>query len=284
MDMAEQNDPFATGSEVGTDDPFASDDFSGFGDEGTDHTPEPSQAPVVDREGQPVEGEHYADEDARAEEAYQYKADRGEPISDDEMARHQAYVEGQQVAEQRTEAAEQPAPPQTPSEPVSEPAVDPEAVNPEATPVEAPEQPQESPEEVAQPTEARASTDVDEEPVQQADPDDDDAAEPEEVKDKSGKTTKRRYVILRVTDTGKFEQVSWYEKDGKMLTSREPGAKRQRVLLARTTQHALEQGYIAVGQPQEGASLVAVAALHFQPKRVRPKAEERPRRVRLDIS
>lgn len=282
MNMAEQNDPFATGSEVGSDDPFAADDFSGFGDEGTDHTP-----PVVDREGQPV-GEHYADEATRFEEAYQYKLQRGEPISDDEQARHDAYLAS---LPQATEAETPPPPIQEPpvqepaSEPLSGAATDAEAVNPEGTPVEAPETPQESPEEVAQPTEARASVDVDGEPEPgEPEPGGDEAAEPEEVKDKSGKTTKRRYIILRVLDNGKFEQVTWYEKDGQMLARRESGAKVQRVLLARTTQHALEQGYIAVGEPSGGATLVAVAALHFQPKRVRPKADERPRRVRLDIS
>jgi hypothetical protein len=89
---------------------------------------------------------------------------------------------------------------------------------------------------------------------------------------------------LRVDGPGKFTQVHWYEDDkGKMLTKREPGSKRQTVALCKNAEDALKIGFAACGGPQDGVNLVATAALHFQPKVVKPLPPE-PSKQRLQIS
>jgi hypothetical protein len=114
-------------------------------------------------------------------------------------------------------------------------------------------------------------------------PEPEDAPPPEEKKDKNDKVTMRRYYIMRVAGPGKFEQVFWYELDGKMVSKGTPGCKRQTVCLSRGAEGALKVGFAALGAPQDGVKLVAVAALHFQPKTIRP-APVVPQRVRLEIS
>lgn len=103
-------------------------------------------------------------------------------------------------------------------------------------------------------------------------------------KQDSGKTKKRRYYVLRVVDKGRFEQVTWYEDSkGKICDRAAKGAKPQHIVFAHGAEEALRVGYQALGAPTEGARLVAVAALHFQPKTVAP-APVQPARVRLSIS
>jgi hypothetical protein len=111
---------------------------------------------------------------------------------------------------------------------------------------------------------------------------DEEAEPPVEPTDSSGKTTKRRYVVLKVVGPGKFEQVTWYEDGEGNMVPKGPGTKRQGIALARGAEDALKIGYVAAGSPPEGVNLVAVAQLHFQPKPVRPAAPK-PSAVRLQI-
>lgn len=104
-----------------------------------------------------------------------------------------------------------------------------------------------------------------------------DAPEPTEAKGK------RRYYILRVDGAGKFTQLSWYEDSkGNMVPKGTTGAKRQAVALARGSEEAMKIGFAAMGAPADGAHLVTVAALHFQPKKVKPLPPE-PSKQRLQI-
>jgi hypothetical protein len=114
------------------------------------------------------------------------------------------------------------------------------------------------------------------------------AAEPVEPTDSRGRTTKRRYYILGIDGPGKFHQLSWYEDgdakpgEGKLVERGTPNAKKQSVRLARDPDDALAFGYAVLGAPPEGIRLIAVAALHFQPKMVKPKPVV-PTRTRLQI-
>lgn len=114
-----------------------------------------------------------------------------------------------------------------------------------------------------------------------ADPED--APPPDEKKDKRDRVTHRRYTILQVLGPDEFKRVSWYEdKDGKMV-ARGNGAKRQRIALARDGEQALAIGYAALGSPEKGVTLVAVAVSLFQPKTVQPDEPE-PAKRKLKIS
>jgi hypothetical protein len=111
-----------------------------------------------------------------------------------------------------------------------------------------------------------------------------DAPIPEETKDKRGRVTHRRYVILRHEGAGRFTQLDWYEdKQRKLVTKNTPGSKRQTVVLARGTEDALKYGYVIAGSPQKGVPLVAVAAAYFQVKNVAPQPPE-PMKQRLQIT
>lgn len=110
-----------------------------------------------------------------------------------------------------------------------------------------------------------------------------DAEEPKETEDKSGRKTKRRYLIFHVDGPGKLSQVHWYEDSKGKLAQRGGGNKRQTVCLARGTDDALKFGYAACGSPANGVKLVAVAKLHFQPRDVKPRPPE-PMRQKLTIS
>ncbi|MFL5861101.1 MAG: hypothetical protein ACJ780_10010 [Solirubrobacteraceae bacterium] len=111
-----------------------------------------------------------------------------------------------------------------------------------------------------------------------------DAPVPEETKDKRGRVTHRRYVILRADGNGKFSQLEWHEdKQRKLANKGTPNAKRQKVVLARGTEEALKFGYAVVGSPPKGAELVAVAAAYFQVKNVAPIPPE-PMKQRLQIN
>jgi hypothetical protein len=110
----------------------------------------------------------------------------------------------------------------------------------------------------------------------------DEAPIPAEKVDKKKRVTHRRYTVLQVIGPDDFRRVSWYEKDGKMAP-RGDGAKRQKVALARDAEGALAIGYAALGSPEKGAALVAVAHSLFQVKEVKP-AEPEPAKRRLKIS
>lgn len=101
---------------------------------------------------------------------------------------------------------------------------------------------------------------------------------------KSGdKVTHRRYYVFQLTEPGVFKQVTWWQDaDGKMVPRGTPGSKRQGVALARGAEDALKIGHAALGSPTEKVTLVAVAALHFQPKPVAPDVPP-PSRTRLKI-
>lgn len=119
--------------------------------------------------------------------------------------------------------------------------------------------------------------------VEESSADPEDAAPPAEKKDKRDRVTHRRYTILQVLGPDDFKRVSWYEdKDGKMV-ARGNGAKRQRIALARDGEQALAIGYAALGSPEKGVTLVAVAVSLFQPKTVQPDEPE-PAKRKLKIS
>lgn len=281
----EGSDVFAgAGVEVGQEqDPFGGgEDWAGFGVEGQ-QAPVTEQPPVVDREGAPVPATTGSDgapkdpramseeELARAEEGYQYRVSHGEPVPPEAEAAHAHYL-----ATRRHE------------EEVHEGALTPAAVEPDLPPApEAPspaDGPQEAQEPAPEPVAAEAPAPEAQAPEEDAPEPEEDAPVPEETTSPSGKTTHRRYVVLQATETGRFEQLAWYEdKSGKMVSRGTSGAKRQTVALSRGTDDALKVGYLALGSPPEGVTLVAVAALHFQPRRVRPKPPE-PSRTRLEIS
>lgn len=112
-----------------------------------------------------------------------------------------------------------------------------------------------------------------------------DAPVPDETKDKRGRVTHRRYVLLRAdAKQGQFTQLDWFEDKNRNLVARNSaGAKRQTVVLARGTDDALKFGFAVVGSPQTGADLIAVAAAYFQVKKVEPEPPE-PMKQRLRIS
>jgi hypothetical protein len=140
------------------------------------------------------------------------------------------------------------------------------------------------PEPAPDPTPAEADgttgSTTDEAAVEPVATEDGDAPMPQETKDKRGRVTHRRYVILRAEDDTHYVQLDWHEKDGKLVRS---GGKRQTVVLARGTEEALKFGYHVVDSPPGGAELVAVAAAYFQVRHVAPEPPE-PMRQRLKIS
>lgn len=149
-----------------------------------------------------------------------------------------------------------------------------------------PEASQEPAEAVSEPEQAPATSEAapEAETAAEASADTETAPVPDEPRNESGKTTHRRYYVLQLTGAGKFEQVAWYEdENGQMVAKGTKGAKRQTVALSRGTDDALKIGFAALGSPQEGVKIVAVAALHFQPRTVRPKPPE-PSKARLEIS
>lgn len=97
------------------------------------------------------------------------------------------------------------------------------------------------------------------------------APPPAEVKDKKGVVTHRPYVILTPDGEGKWREVHWWvDKGDKMVKKGTPGAKRQRLCSARGQEEALAVGYNALGSPDGGVKLVAIAETYFQPKQVEP--------------
>jgi hypothetical protein len=280
-----EQDPFAGGTEIGSDvDPFGGDDFAGFADitsplapsdpepVGDSNLPSTDELPVVNKEGEqvgtaPVEAAptpaEAAQQSMQSLREHREKTDRQAALRD--MAQREA-AEAAQVATGATEAPPEPqVGPQTPeTAPVTQEAPEPVAV---AVPVAEPVTPDDEPD-VGIPDEAEPE----------------DAPLPKETTDKAGKVTKRLYLVYRVAAPGKLEQVFWYEDaKGNMTSKKTPGSKRQSVCVVRSAQDALKIGYAALGSPDEGVKLVAVAALHFQEKTVAP-APIIPTRVRLEIT
>jgi hypothetical protein len=109
------------------------------------------------------------------------------------------------------------------------------------------------------------------------------APEPEEKKDKKNRVTHRRYIILQVISPGNYKQVYWYEDSNGTMVPRGPGAKRQKIALARDGEGALGVGYAAVGSPPQGAPLVAVAESLFRVVTVAPDEPE-PAKRKLKFS
>lgn len=224
-------------------------------------------------------------EEERAENARQYREAHGEgeyapppregsvpveaPVADPTPA-ESGGVTGSTTEDPTLPSSQQPA------EPVAEAATEQERREEEG---DVPVPPQ-------SPATSEGSSPAPEAPAASAEPqsggNEEDAPEPEETRDSSGKTTKRKYVVLQVVGPGKFEQVTWYEKDGEIVAKGTPGSKRQGIALVRGAEDALKLGYAALGSPTDTIHLVAVAQLHFQPKPVRPAAP-RPSAVRLQI-
>lgn len=293
----EASDVFGSGVEIAEGDPFAGgEDFAGFGE-----TPAPQVAvPVVDREGVPVGGLPTLPADQAAAAGEAYRQEKGEPapitpplVSGPPPVIEERFVPGavaaqptqqerlRAIAEREAgerEAAEQErlaqAVPAQEQAPVSEPLAPPQTA-------EVAEVAEAAPVAVAEPTAAPQSAAIE---ATVAEPEvEEDAPEPVEPTNERGKVTHRRYYVLRATDAGRFEQLSWHEKDGKMVPRGTHGAKRQWVALARGADDALKIGYAALGAPLDGVKIVAVAALHFQVRTVKPKVPE-PSRARLEIS
>ena len=207
-----------------------------------------------------------------------------------------------QIAETPPQPAPQPV--GAPPEPAPVAAQEPPSAAPTPVGVPAVAEPQTAPQTAAEAVEAPAPApapapkpepdddeledeepeEPDEEPDLVAAADNGDAPMPVEPKDKAGRTTKRRYLLLRVDGDNKFSRLTWHEnKGGELATSRSDGARRQTVVLAKDAEDALRFGYLASGAPPKGITLVPVAVQNFQPRTVAPIPPE-PAKVRLRIS
>lgn len=113
--------------------------------------------------------------------------------------------------------------------------------------------------------------------------DEDSVSGAESGRDKNGRKTHRKYLILRPIGPGQYEEVHWFEDaDGRMVPKGTKGAKRKKSAMCRGQEDALRIGYIAVGSPP-AAPLIAVAQSAFMLKTVAPEAPQ-PSSVRLKIS
>ncbi len=239
---------------------------------------EAAEPPIVDREGNRLDGAPaHAPTDGASVESQDGQRPAPESGVEPDSPAPEPAVSAQEAAQPQ---ADPPAPAQAAS---AQPAAGSEA-KAEAAAEDPPTEPAPSTESAADAQNGTAASTPERESAGSADGGDEVAEPPEEVKDEAGKVTKRRYYILRQDDADKFTKLAWYEdKDGKMTTKGAPGSKKQTVALARTTDEALKIGFAAAGAPTDGITLIPVAALHFQPKKVRPAPPE-PSRVRLQIS
>lgn len=272
------------GAALDEDDPFAGSEF----EEDWDGDPDPSTTPEVAQPAQPAqpevpivnaEGERVEPAAAAEPAAPPAQAAEPDPPAVPPAAAPAAPPAAAPEASSAAPAAE-PVPAQAPEQPST-----PAAGTPAATP-ETPEEPPAAAQAPAEPQNAVAEPEEPQPADAQAEelPEPEDAETPEEIKDKKGRVALRNYVVLLVEGNGKFRQVTWYEdKAGKMVTRGTPGAKRQSYALARDATGALATGFAAMGAPEGGVPLVAVAASHFQIKNVAPKEDPQPRR-RLSIS
>lgn len=105
------------------------------------------------------------------------------------------------------------------------------------------------------------------------------AAPPAEVQNAAGAVTHRRYVLLTPSGNGTFKEVHWLEDEqGKMVAKGTPGAKKQTRALARGQEDALDIGFRAMGSPEDGCKVVAVAETYFQVRHVQPDPDPPVRR------
>jgi hypothetical protein len=306
QEIGDGEDPFATAA-APSDDPFAGGEFGDFEQPPAD-VPVAADLPVVDREGQPVpESTQQAVADAEAA-VLEPAAVPGVPtLTPEQQAAEAAQYDAERTATPAAEPAT-PAPGPTPEAQAALDALKQPPPQVQEDPLARAERDAAMREEVhaaslaasgdpgaaalLQADAARLRADADKidaerqdesqrvAPEPESEPE---APEPQETKDAKGKVTHRKYVVLKVTGPGKFEQVSWYEKDGKFCQKGTPGAARQTVCLARGTDDALRVGYAACGAPQDGVTLIAVAALYFQPRHVKPEPIV-PSRMKLTIS
>jgi hypothetical protein len=119
-------------------------------------------------------------------------------------------------------------------------------------------------------------------PADESQPEGDGIETPDELKDKKGRVTHRRYLILQPDGNGKYTEIHWWiDKDGRLVPQGTKGAKKQKHALSRGQEDALKIGYHAVGCPPR-VTLIAVAESQFQPKTIEPD-QPRPERTRLKI-
>lgn len=236
---------------------------SSGGPEPSSTQPEPPPTPISPPSAAPADSPAGSTDTGEAPTS---PAPSSQPIStatgvDDTQAKLRAIAEREQAERSRAELAD-PTPP-VESAGLTEPVV-PEPIRPPlegdalAAAVAPPVQPDESP------------------------ADGDGIESPEELKDKKGRVTHRRYLILQPDGSGKYTEVHWHvDKDGRMVAAGTKGAKKQKHALSRGQEDALKIGYAAVGAPPR-VTLIAVAESQFQPKTIEPEAP-RPERARLKI-
>lgn len=301
----------AFGTEIsGGEDPFAggTEDWSGFGSEEKAEATATEEVKTVDREGNEVASDTRTELE-RKEDAYQYATGHDEPVSEDLRDAHEQFerekAQGAQDAEFEAaaptdaERAEEVSPDenerlraiadrerqeaaqaaehneQQAVADASEAAQAAERAQEEVQAAEAERETAEAPQEGAEEPEAPAPA-----PEGATEPEaaaEEPAAAPEPQSEEG--STKRRYYVLQMTERGKFEQITWYEDaKGKMVPKGTAGAKRQGIALVRGTEQALRIGHAALGSPDGPVQLVAVSALHFQPRTVAPEQPDPPKR------
>jgi hypothetical protein len=256
---------------------------------------------------------------ARAEDAYQFKVRHGEPVVPELAAAHERYQLEQhewQVIQPQSAGSQVPSLSIAAQEAIEHQALAQDEVPAPTAPVSAPQAPG-APASTEQVPQATASAPAPQSAAVLAPPDSPPApgeppqppaalpqpaliatpvsapestpvpfgGEPPEIEIESDTSIKgRRYVILRVVGPDKFERLSWYEdSNGKFVGRSVAGARRHTIVFAHSNADALKKGYLALGAPEEGVHLVAVAAMHFQPRKVHPRAPV-PAKTRLEIS
>lgn len=285
------------GSEIGEDDPFAGTDFGDFDQPAPAAAPAPaeqrpapeaaptSEPPVVDKEGNPVAGAALPTltPEQQAAEAARYRQEHGEPEparSDPEEQQARLRAIHEREAQEKAQAETAPPTPQAGAiedAPAAEQPQEAAQEAEEAAPAPEPIRPPLEPEADAIPAEPAGATGEDEPATEEGD-----ASVPAEKKDKTGRVTHRRYLILRPEGNGKYTEVVWYENSkGEMVEKGARGAKRQKYALARGQEEALKIGYAAMGAPAR-ATIVAVALSAFQSKVVEPETPK-PSAIRLKI-
>lgn len=291
----EASDTFAAGIEAPADDPFAETSMSEF-EQSTDPLAEDGALPVVDKEGNEVPMETPEEQELRERAEAELAGTRESaadpspaPTDGGQDASSAAPTESEQpVAEPDPTAAAATsiaadagaagAGEEDPMQAASE-AADPASSTPTTADSQSPAAPDaaapaQSPGDGG-PSGATATEELVEAGV---------APVPEELKDKSGAITHRRYVLLTPEGNGKHREVTWHvDKGGKMVKKGTNGARKQSVCLARGQEEALAIGYNAMGSPENGVPLRAVALTYWgEITHVEPDPEP-PIRQRLNF-
>lgn len=304
----ESENGFGAGIEAPADDPFketSNSEFDQTGDDPLAETGEAAELPVVDREGELI-----SQPSGDADETTQVAAsEESEPESLDEAemrARAEAELAAQAepIAEEPTDAelaaagvpvpgAEEPvaaADPQPADAPVSSATPNAETAQPspaaEAANAPATSQDDSGPTTASATQESAVADDrvgeaTDELEAVEAPPSNV-APVPEEKKNEKGVVTHRRYVLLLPEGNGKHKEVSWWEKDGKMVKKGTAGAKKQSVCLALGQEEALGVGYRAMGEPEGGVGLRAVSLTYWGDV-VHVEPDDKPVRQKLSF-